>query len=133
MIYTGSFKDISSNYDEVWLIVRSLKSMPNCNIPVYHVPALSPSPQLFKCYLNWRNQDLWNKNTFENFYKPRFLKEMEGEDAQRVLNLLINKASTKNILLVCFCNDESMCHRSLVYSLVPSALRGGTPDGVLVV
>lgn len=124
MIYTGSFKDISSNYDEIWLIVRSLKFVPQVNTNVFHVPQLSPSPELFKSYLSWKNQGLWNKNTFENFYKPRFLKEMEGEDAQKVLNLLINKASTKNILLVCFCNDESMCHRSLVYSLVPSALKG---------
>lgn len=124
MIYTGSFKDISSNYDEVWLIVRSLKQVPQVNTNVFHVPQLSPSPELFKSYLSWRNQGLWSKDTFEKYYKPRFLKEMEGEDAQRVLNLLINKASTKNILLVCFCNDESMCHRSLVYSLVPSALKG---------
>lgn len=124
MIYTGSFKDVSSNYDEIWLIVRSLKFVPQVNTNVFHVPQLSPSHSLFKSYLSWRNQGLWSKDTFEKYYKPRFLKEMEGEDAQRVLDLLINKASTKNILLVCFCNDESMCHRSLVYSLVPSALKG---------
>lgn len=126
MIYTGSFKDISSEYDEVWLIVRSIRSLtqiPKVDTLVLHVPQLSPSQDLFKCYLSWRNQGLWNKETFETYYKPRFLKEMEGEDAQRVLNLLTNKAKTKNILLVCFCEDESICHRSLVYSLIPSALK----------
>lgn len=123
MIFIGSFKDISSNYDEIWLIVRSLKQIPQINTNVFHVPQLSPSPELFKSYLSWRNQGLWSKDTFEKYYKPRFLQEMKKVEAQTYLNLLIEKAKTKDILLVCYCQDESMCHRSLIYSLVPSALR----------
>lgn len=123
MVSIGSFKDISDKYDEIWLIVRSLKQIPQVNTSVFHVPQLSPSNELFKSYLSWRNQGLWNKDTFETYYKPRFLKEIEEEEPQMYLNLLVEKAKTKNILLVCYCSDESICHRSLVYSLIPSALR----------
>ena len=124
MIYTGSVRDISDKYDEVWMIVRSLKFVPQVNASVFHIPQLSPSPELFKSYLSWKNQGLWDKDTFEKYYKPRFLQEMQEVEAQTYLNLLIEKAKTKNILLVCYCQDKSICHRSLIYSLIPSALRG---------
>ena len=117
MISIGSFKDISDKYDEVWLIVRSLKSVPNCNVPIYHVPALSPSPELFQCYLSWRDSGHWNKNTFETQYKPRFLKEMEQPEAVGMLSILKERAKDKHILLVCYCSSNEMCHRSLVYQL----------------
>lgn len=119
MISIGSFKDISTKYDEVWLIVRSLKTerIPQINIPIFHVPALSPSPELFRCYLSWRKQGLWDKNTFENSYKPRFLHEMQSAEAKGYLQLLRERSATKNILLACFCEDETLCHRSLVYQL----------------
>lgn len=49
MLYSGSFKDIDCDkYDEIWLIVRSL-SVPAGN-NIYHVPQLSPSPDLFHRY-----------------------------------------------------------------------------------
>lgn len=120
MIKIGSFKDISNSYDEIWLIVRSLKTanIPQLNIPVYHIPALSPSSELFQCYLSWRQQGLWNIDTFNNSYKPRFLKEMQSLEAQGYIKLLRERSTTKNILLVCYCQDEAMCHRSLVYQLV---------------
>lgn len=117
MVSIGSFKDISDKYDEVWLIVRSLKSMPNCNIPVYHVPVLSPSPELFQCYLSWRDAGCWNKNTFETQYKPRFLKEMESPEASGMIGILKERAQNKHILLACYCPGDEMCHRSLVYQL----------------
>lgn len=117
MISIGSFKDISDKYDEVWLIVRSLKSVPNCNVPIYHVPALSPSPELFQCYLSWRDAGMWNKDMFERRYKPMFLKEMEQPEAIGMLKILRERAEDKHILLVCYCKDEEMCHRSLVYQL----------------
>ena len=119
MISIGSFKDISSEYDEVWLIVRSLRSMPYVeNTQVYHVPALSPSPELFQCYLSWRNAGCWNKNTFETQYKPRFLKEMQEPEGAGMLAILRERAKDRHILLACYCPADEMCHRSIVYQLV---------------
>lgn len=120
MISIGSFTDIYNNkgngYDEIWLIVRSLKAMPTCNVPVYHVPALSPSPDLVEYYLSLRHARKWNKETFETLYKPRFLKEMESPEASNMLDILRERAKDRHILLVCYCQDE-MCHRSIVYEL----------------
>lgn len=53
--YVGGLKHYELGHiDEVWLIVRSLKNEIKVTdkngrqIPVYHVPALSPSPALFQ-------------------------------------------------------------------------------------
>lgn len=118
MITIGSFKEINNTYDEAWLIVRSLKAMPKCNVPVFHVPQLSPSWDLFKDYLSWSKLNLWNKQCFMEHYVPRFLEEMKTQEARDILNSLYFKARDKNILLVCFCPNEELCHRSIVFGLL---------------
>lgn len=120
MIKIGNFKDINSSYDEIWCIVRSLKNgLPQVDgTTCYHVPQLSPNWSLFKDYLNWSKNGEWNEQCFMERYVPRFLKQMKTEEARQALNALYNKAKTKNILLVCFCENEALCHRSIVSGLL---------------
>lgn len=122
MVKFGSFSDIGKvKCDEVWLIVRSLKSLktfPQASVPVFHVPDLSPSWELFTAFQNKKKAGQWNKDTFENWYKPIFLKEMEERKAIVQLSRLRTESFRKDILCVCFCRDESMCHRSLVKSII---------------
>lgn len=118
MLYTGSIKDIDpSKYDEIWVIVRKL-----CNVKtggnIYHVPQLAPSYDLVNRYLSWKDQGIWNKDQFDTVYTPQFLDEMKSPIAQQYLNLLRTKSKEKDILICCFCSDESMCHRSIVKQLV---------------
>lgn len=117
MIYTNCIKKAKkSDYDEIWAIVRSMKTS-NANIK--QVQILSPSYALFKTYLDLKNAGNWNQETFNNIYKPQFLKEMQNPQAQQMLDELcrIDKAGYK-ICLVCFCDDYSLCHRSLVAELL---------------
>ena len=122
MIKIGSFKDINASYDEVWVIVRSLKNgLPKpCTEKqkMYHVPHLSPSWDLFKDYLNWAKTGAWNYDCFVEKYAPRFLSQMKEAEGKRALNALFHKSKSMNILLVCFCPDETMCHRSIVAGLL---------------
>lgn len=119
MITIGSFKDISDEYDEIWLIVRSLKNEPYVpNTKVLHVPQLSPSPELFNAYLAWRNAGEWNEDTFETKYVPQFLHEMHEQTARNTLSYLYKLSMDKNILLACYCRDESLCHRSIVFGII---------------
>ena len=122
MITIGNFKDINDTYDEVWFIVRSLKNgLPNTKRAgqIYrHVPQLSPSLNLFKDYLKWANNNEWNENCFMERYVPRFLEEMKSKEAKNALNTLYKMEKQKNILLVCFCGKENICHRSIVCGLM---------------
>lgn len=119
MITIGNFKDISSEYDEIWLIVRSLKNMPYVeDTQVFHVPALSPSSELFQGYLTRKELGAWDGDMFERWYVPQFLKEMHGEVQRASLNKLYNQAKSRHILLACFCPDEKLCHRSIVCGLL---------------
>ena len=116
MLFTGSISDIDKNkYDEIWIIVRSLGKV-QTGRNIFHVPQLSPSYALYHDYLSWRDNGMWNKEQFENVYKPRFLEEMKSQT--ELLGVLRERSFTKNILICCFCKDESMCHRSLVKELV---------------
>ena len=118
MISIGSFKDINDLYDEIWIIVRSLKGGTPQTGNCYHVPVLSPSWDLFKDYCSWANAGIWNKDCFMEQYAPRFLKEMKSTEAKQALNSLYFKSKNSNILLVCFCSNETMCHRSIVFGLL---------------
>ena len=128
MITLGSFKDIDpQEYDEIWLIVRSLKdrSILTRYNNVRHVPELSPSSELFAKYLEWKRSGAWDQFRFENGYVPTFLVEMCHPIPRDYLNeLYLKDKAGKKILLVCFCPDEYMCHRSIVGGLLQGV---GTP------
>lgn len=118
MLFTGSISNMdASKYDEVWVCVRSLGNVKTGG-NIYHVPQLSPSADLFHAYLSWKKQGIWSKDQFDKVYTPRFLKEMESKEARSYLDLLRDKTKTKNIYVCCFCDDESLCHRSLIRRLL---------------
>ena len=109
------------NYDEVWAIVRSLKTKSS---KLKQVTALSPSLDLFFKYRNLVKSNNWSKKSFDEIYVPQFLKELKSgnEKGFEFLNELyrLDKAG-KKICLVCFCTEESMCHRSIVAGLLQGA------------
>ena len=75
--------------------------------------------QLFTEFLNKKKSGQWNKEMFENWYKPRFLREMcSDEKSIAMLQRLKKEGKTKNILCCCYCQDESMCHRSIIRQLL---------------
>lgn len=119
MIYTNCIKKAkASDYDEIWAIVRSMKTA-NPKI-AFQVQSLSPSYALFKTYLDLRNAGNWNQKTFDEIYKPQFLLEIKNNpQAQQMLVGLceLDKRGRK-ICLVCFCDEYSLCHRSLVAELL---------------
>ena len=98
-------------HDEVWAIVRSLRDPGDLR----HVPELSPSWDLFKEYLQLRDLGQWSAETFRSIYVPTFLREMKVAAARRKLNELVwLDRQGERICLVCFCPDETLCHRSIV-------------------
>lgn len=126
MIKIGTYSDISSEYEEVWHIMRSVKQLPknSYNIIHKHVPILSPSPDLFHMYLDLKKVGAWDELSFRNDYLPRFLKEMNNREVFMTLRELYYLSKTKNILLLCACKNESMCHRSIIAGI----LQGRFPD-----
>lgn len=106
-----------SKYDEIWMIVRSYKN-PNPNIK--HVPELSPQPGLFKTYRHLAETNQWNQDAFKNIYVPQFLYDLRhSQSARNKLNLLyqLDKAG-KRICLLCYCADETLCHRSIIAGML---------------
>jgi uncharacterized protein YeaO (DUF488 family) len=120
MLFTGSIKDIDkSKYDEIWIIARKIGNVQTGG-NIYHVPQLAPSYDLLNRYLSWRSQGIWNKDQFDTVYIPQFLNEMQMPMAQQYLRLLQSKSKEKDVLICCFCSDESMCHRTLVKGIIES-------------
>ncbi len=118
MIVTENIRNVrNGNYDQVWAIVRSLK---NPGKTLIHVPELSPSLRLFWDYRYWAQHGIWNADTFEKVYKPRFLSQIaEDPAAQAKLDeLAALDAAGKRIALVCFCTDMHLCHRALVAQIL---------------
>ncbi|MCD7885007.1 MAG: DUF488 domain-containing protein [Lachnospiraceae bacterium] len=115
MIYFKSFTTLNhEDYDETWMIVRSWKE-PDPHMR--HVPELSPSLELLHQFITWRDGGEWNYEKFVIEYIPRFLCEFRGNAAvtQPLLDELVEKDKAgKMICLACFCEDETICHRSII-------------------
>lgn len=128
MIITSSVNDLKMvlqryHVDEVWAIVRSYKSPINIpGIPVYHVPQLSPSRELFGTYCQMKKAGTWNDEAFFKVYVPKFLSEMLEPSARDKLNLLWKKHNEgKTVVIVCYCVKDYLCHRSIVGGLLQGA------------
>lgn len=122
MIYIKNFKRdriVRSDYDHVYGIVRSAKYMPD---GMEQVAALSPTYKLFQDYLKWKRAGEWDMEKFASHYVPQFLADLKHEKAgvgRDWLNKIYKMDKEgKRIALCCFCDDETMCHRSIVAGLL---------------
>lgn len=106
-------------YDEVYAIVRFFKGRSGW---IKHMPELSPSHQLWAKFHKLRLSGKWNADSFRHTYLPEFLSEMKGQAARDKLNELVKlDRAGKSIALVCFCQDEALCHRSIIAGLLRGA------------
>lgn len=122
MLTVANLRDINpEDYDEVWIIMRHLKSVPEIikhKPNVKHVPELSPSEELFSWYRKIKKEGRWIKPVFDNQYVPKFLLEMKNKESMNALNTLYKKSKSLNICIGCTCTIEYMCHRSIIAGLL---------------
>lgn len=123
----GALNEANKNtpLDEAWFVIRSLKSingtLPNVgNAKSYWVHQLSPSDGLFATYWQMKKAGNWGQEAFMNIYLPQFLEEMRTDYAKYYLNMLYHSVvdEGKNVALVCFCQNEAECHRSILAGLM---------------
>lgn len=113
MIKLGTVSELNEyQYDENWLIVRQPDEIPSFT---RHEPMLSPSLELFRKYRDAYHAGEFNQEYFDLVYVPQFLKDLaENEQAIDILDELVCKSYEKDIFLACYCENELMCHRSII-------------------
>lgn len=146
MIIIGNMKSLNLQYDELWFIMRSMDWFYKKKVPhptdrsqytyeinqknyqllmqsnVHIVDELAPSKDLYTFYLLCKDRGTWNYGTFAKQYVPVFIHEMSSQvDSRDKLNELwsLDKQG-KTILLVCACQEEHICHRSIIAGLLHS-------------
>ena len=75
-------------------------------------PNLSPSPPLLKEFFPIDDPKQWKT------FKRRFLVEMKQSEASRDLDVLAALSHQTNFSVGCYCEDESLCHRSILRDLL---------------
>lgn len=100
-----------------YAIVRSM-TYPIANVSQLDV--LSPSRDLFFWYRRMAKAGKWDKRAFDAEYAPRFLREIRNNPAARetLKDLWSRSRNGEHIVLACYCDNESMCHRSIVAGLL---------------
>jgi len=71
-------------------------------------PNLSPSEELLKSTFPVENDKEWKK------FKRRFLAELKNPERKRELELLAALSISSNFSIGCYCEEESLCHRSIL-------------------
>ena len=145
MIVIGNMKALNMQYDELWFVMRSMdwfykkkaKSISTNRLVysneiiqsnyqllmqpnVHIVDELAPSHELYTFYLSHKDRRTWGDEVFYMDYVPMFIHEMSTqEDSRDKLNELyrLDKMG-KTILLVCACQEERICHRSILAGLL---------------
>ena len=75
-------------------------------------PNLSPSAELLKEAIPIQDKKQWTQ------FKRRFLAEMKQPGPSRDLDLLAALSHTTNFSVGCYCEDETICHRSILRELL---------------
>lgn len=103
-------------HDETWAIVRSYK---NVSPKVRQVADLSPSWDLFLKYREFVLENRWGADTFEGTYLPQFISELQSGSARELIDGLCEAdRNGRDICLFCYCEDESLCHRSIIAGIL---------------
>lgn len=76
---------------------------------------LAPSRELLQQFRK-------DKMSFAAFTR-RYRKEMQGTEARQLIQFLATLAVTTPLSIGCYCEDETRCHRSLLYQLIRGAGR----------
>lgn len=109
-VITASISSVKKiECDEFWLITRSEKSWPGSK----WVPELAPNRELFNAYSNeWKGK---SPEEWWPLYRSMFNKELRSEGKLSILrDLWVKVKQGKVITLVCFCKENTYCHRKLV-------------------
>jgi len=80
------------------------------------LPELAPSAQL----LSWARSQPLSGGRWETFTR-RYRAEMSRAPASHVLQLLAALSAEVNLSVGCFCDDERICHRSVLRDLLVQA------------
>lgn len=75
-------------------------------------PNLSPSAELLKELFPLEDEKSWKT------FRRRFLAEMKAPGPKRDLDLLAALSHQTHFAVGCYCEDESLCHRSLLRELL---------------
>lgn len=119
MIEFRSLMNIPKEYDELWIVTRSLDKYHGKidGVKVKYKPELAPSLDLFHFYLTERAAGRWDEDTFNNKYKPVYLAELRNNKLARA-SIEELAATKKHIIIACFCANRNMCHRSLLENIL---------------
>ena len=93
---------------------RGVRKSEYASKDIYDVwfPNLSPSEALLKKSFPVRNEKSWRE------FKRAFLAEMKLPEAKRDLDLLAALSHKTNFAIGCYCEDENLCHRSILKDLL---------------
>ncbi len=75
-------------------------------------PNLSPSAALLKESWPIKDEKSWR------VFKRKFFAEMKSSEARRDLDVLAALSHQTNFAIGCYCEDESLCHRSILRELL---------------
>lgn len=116
-------------YDKVYAPVLSLR---HPSPWMTQIKCLAPSPVLFSKFQTLKEDGRWDRDAFLNIYVPEYLQGLRhSPEACGWLNRFCqDDRDGAGIALVCFCTDESLCHRSILAGLLAGAGCHVVTDGI---
>jgi uncharacterized protein YeaO (DUF488 family) len=77
------------------------------------LPELAPTSPL----VSWALYEPWTPSRWK-IYARKYLAEMKQPAPQRLLAVLAGLSKSTNFSVGCYCEDETLCHRSLLQQLL---------------
>lgn len=110
-------QEIKDEYALKFFGVRLAKFLPNGWV---HKNSLTPEKSLLFKVKQLEKDGLWNKDSFQNFYKPNYLKSLKNnkQAKQEYQEIISHLENGNDVYYACYCRNETICHRSIVADLI---------------
>lgn len=122
MLHLCSVRDLQLHEGRIrWVIARYPGRIARTKYEAW-VPSLSPSRDLHSRWKVWRVED---PDWWAHHYCPAWREEKAGDSSYlEAVRRAASVAQHSDLVLACWCADETCCHRSLVARDVAALLPG---------
>lgn len=113
LVNIQKFREIDDNDSLRIFGVRFAKFLPDGWV---HRTGMTPNKNLLFQIKDLEKKGSWNKEAFDNFYRPSFLKGIKDNPLckNEILEIAEHLNNGKDVYYACYCKNYDLCHRSLV-------------------
>lgn len=134
MLFLENVESIKLNYtkyDKIYFPINHVKLGAISDVfknKSYHIPTLAPDNILYGKVCQWKSTYKWGYDVFDKLYAPEYILGLQDTKAYRLMKNIAEESYLKNICLVCYCDNQTLCHLCILANILKNVFNADFND-----